>query len=138
MKKFMYVLTLMFAMVLMSTSCEKQNDTPDSTVKTLEQTYPAWKNLKWEVTDNDFTPAKYPKLSITIVGDVVTITKKISATQSIIGKYNKMTAPSTIVTFTQVVDDFNGLGSTLTCTGVTETIAEITLTCLGNTYILVK
>jgi hypothetical protein len=138
MKKFTYVLALMFSLVLINTSCEKPNDTPDPVVKTLEQTYPSWKNLKWEGTDNVFTTDKYPKLTITIVGDVVTITKKLNSTQSIIGKYSKMTAPSNTVTFSDVIGDFNGLGTPLTCTNVSETTVEVYLTCLSNAYVLQK
>lgn len=125
----------------MNTSCTKPaNDTPDPTIKTLEQTYPDWVNLRWESTDGLLLESTYPKLSITISGDVVRIVKKTSATRGIISEYSKMTVGSNTVTFSQVVEDYNGLGTTLTFTDVSNapTPVEVTLTCLNNTYIFKK
>ncbi len=135
MKKFTYVLALMFSLVLINTSCEKDPATAD---QTLAQMYPDWVNLTWVSTDGASLATTYPKLNIKIVGDVVTITKNLNSTQSIIGKYSKMTAPSNTVTFSDVIGEFNGLGTTLTCTNVSETIVEVYLTCLSNAYVLQK
>jgi hypothetical protein len=79
MKKAIYLATLMFAMVLMNTSCEKPDDpTP---VKTLEQQFPDWKNLTWVETrlvSTNEVVNNYAEISIKIVGDVITFTQKMN------------------------------------------------------------
>jgi hypothetical protein len=66
MNKTIYLATLLFALVLGSTSCKKDDTTPD-VKKTLEQLHPDWKNLTWSQTflnnDNTNTPQDYPRIS---------------------------------------------------------------------------
>ena len=57
-------------MVFLSCSCEKN----DPILDILETQYPDWVNLSWVSTDGDNTI--YPRLSITINGNEVTVTLK--------------------------------------------------------------
>jgi len=72
MKKVTYLLVLMFSLVLTSASCDKSDDpTPE---QTLEQMYPDWSNLTWVSTNGEtaqMNPNIYPRISFTIVGDLV-------------------------------------------------------------------
>ena len=73
MKKVIYFATLIFSLVLMSASCEKDDTTPD-VKKTLEQLNPDWSSLTWNktVVSSNGASVSYPKLSFTIVGNVIT------------------------------------------------------------------
>ena len=72
MKKF-----ILFSMMLLAfavTSCEKE-ETPEPQQQTLEQLYPDWKNLTWLETyrNSDNVKVQYPRMSITIDSNLVTI-----------------------------------------------------------------
>lgn len=68
MKKVTYLFILMFSLVLMSTSCEKE----DPVILSLEEQYPDWVNLTWFSTNGESDVTTYPKLYISIDGDIVT------------------------------------------------------------------
>lgn len=133
MKKATYILILIVSLVVATASCSKEDD---PIVKSLEEQYPAWVNLTWVSTDGFSTSDTYPRLEITIVGDLVTVTKKITVSTAIIGKYTQANISGSTATFTDVYEDYNGTGRTLTCTNVDVESTQITLTCLGNTYVL--
>lgn len=132
MKKVAYLFTIVIAITLMSFSCEKE----DPIVPTLEEQYSDWSNLTWVSTDGVSTSDTYPKLEISISGDLVTVTKKLTVSTAIIGKYTQANISGSTATFTDVYEDYNGTGTTLTCTNVNVGSTQITLTCLGNTYVL--
>jgi hypothetical protein len=135
MKKVAYLFTIVIAITLMSFSCEKE----DPIVPTLEEQYSDWSNLTWVSTDGvtaQMNPDVYPRLEISISGDLVTVTKKITVSTAIIGKYTQADISGNTAIFTDVYEDYNGTGSTLTCTNVNVGSTQITLTCLGNTYTL--
>ena len=74
MKKVIYLMTILFTVVLMSTSCEKE----DPIVQTLEEQYPEWSNLFWVSTNensNELTAS--PQLNIVIIDNVVHLTETI-------------------------------------------------------------
>jgi hypothetical protein len=138
MKKLAYLTMMFVTLTLMSFSCCKDDDDP-IVPQTLAEKYPNWVNLTWYSTDGDYSAGKYPKLSITITDNIVTIIKKMSASGSdIVSKYTAMNVSTGTVTFSSVYEDYNGLGTSLTCTGVSENVLQITLTCAGNTYVLNK
>lgn len=136
MKKVAYLTMMFVALTLMSFSCSKDDDDP-IVPQTLEEKYPDWKNLTWFSTDGVSAPDTYPKLEITISDNLVTVTKTTD-NSPIIGKYTQANISSSTATFSGVYQDYNGTGSTLTCTNVTVGATQITLTCLGNTYVLNK
>ncbi len=140
MKKLKYLLPLFFALTLMSFSCSKDDDDP-IVPQILEEKYPDWKNLTWVSTDGvtaQMNPDIYPRLEVSISGDLVTVTKKLTVSTSIIGKYTQANISGSTATFSGVYQDYNGTGSTVSCTNVTVGSTQITLTCLGNTYVLNK
>lgn len=136
MKKVAFLMTLVLALPLVITRCSKDDDDPMVPQQTLEQKYPDWKNLTWIATDNNPDVEKYPKLQISISGDLVTVVKKLTPSTSLVGKYTQANISSSTATFSSVYQDYNGTGSTLTCTNVSVESGVITLTCLGNTYML--
>jgi len=71
MKKAIYLVTLLFAIVLMNTSCTKDNTKPD--VKTLNSD---WKNLTWSQTFINSTNASvdYPRISFKLNATCDTLT----------------------------------------------------------------
>lgn len=81
MKKAIYLVTLLFAIVLMNTSCTKDNTKPD--VKTLN---PDWKNLTWSQTfinsDNTNTPQDYPRISFKLNATCDTLTSTFIDSQT--------------------------------------------------------
>jgi hypothetical protein len=91
MKKIMFL--LMFSMILVSTSCEKEDVEPKTTTKTLEQQFPEWKNLTWVSTVP--APLLNDKLNIKIVGNVITVTisNMYSSTDKL---YSKMELNETV------------------------------------------
>ena len=113
MKKVTYLMTLIFAVALMSTSCDPDPIVPD----TLETQYPDWANLSWVSTDglNDFDT--YPKLSISIDGNQVTVT------QLLWNDLNDVEYPlSTVFTNMTIVGDvvtFSG------ATGTSDVVGEV-------------
>ena len=76
MKKVTYLLTIMFAVVLMSTSCEKDDPVVPDLI--LEEQYPEWVDLSWVSTnENSDELTASPQLNILIIGDVVYLTETI-------------------------------------------------------------
>jgi len=95
MKKVTYVLVLMFSLVLMSTSCCK--DDPIVPDQTFEELYPDWVNLTWVSTNDVTDPAIRPQISFTITGDEVTFKYK-SAVTDYTYKYDGFEVTSTTAT----------------------------------------
>ncbi|QQS50649.1 MAG: hypothetical protein IPM71_13825 [Bacteroidota bacterium] len=74
MKKVTYLMMLVLSVAFLTISCEKDEPVTPEQKLTLEEQYPDWANLVW-VSTNGFTGENVlPKLSITIVGNVVTVT----------------------------------------------------------------
>jgi len=70
MKKVTNLAVIILTIIFMSCSCEKDDPiVPD----TLETQFPDWVNLTWEATDDNYNGNTYPKLSINIVGNEVTV-----------------------------------------------------------------
>ena len=65
---------MMLLAFTVTTSCEKE-ETPEPQQQTLEQLYPDWKNLTWLETyrNSDNVKVQYPRMSITIDSNLVTI-----------------------------------------------------------------
>jgi len=104
MKKVTYLMTILFAVALMSTSCCKDDPiVPEP--ETLEEQYPEWSDLSWVSTDgNDVnhTPIEetYPRLEISIVGEYANIHQ---ATNGIgggyAGSFPEVTISGDVITF---------------------------------------
>jgi hypothetical protein len=109
MKNVTYFLTMILAVALMSTSCDPNDDpiVPDDTLETL---YPEWADLQWVSTDGNTDASdedNYPRLEITIVGDVVNIHQTINANGGWYnGEFNEIAITGNTITFSDdVVDD---------------------------------
>jgi hypothetical protein len=128
----------MFAMTLLNVGCTKPNDAPElkSPTKTLEQQFPDWKNLTWVSTDNASGVDIYPKLNISISGDIITIFMAVDPIGGIITKYTKMVYSSNTITFSKIYQDYNALGNSVILTNITQTNSEITFIYAGNKYVL--
>ena len=102
MKKVIYFLMLMSAMTILNIGCEKPDD--GTSDQTLAQAYPNWINLTWVSTDGASLITTYPRLDISIVGDVATIHE----TTSVLGspayytfQYDALNITSTTATFSK-------------------------------------
>jgi hypothetical protein len=60
-------------LVLLSTSCKKDDNNPIVNTKTLEELYPDWANLTWVSTKENGVFVEYPRFEIMIVGDTITL-----------------------------------------------------------------
>lgn len=134
-KKVAYLLIMTFALSMAFTSCKKDPIVPVEPIETLAELYPDWTNLTWVSTDGDSYTDKYPKLNIIVVGDLVSVTKTLFA-GDIFGKFTEMEVVGTNTTFSKIYETYNGLGDPLECTNVSVTSTQISLTCLGNDYVL--
>lgn len=109
----------MFSLVLMSTSCEK--DEPVVPEQTLEEMFPDWSNLTWVSTDGitaDVDPLIYPRLVINISGDNGTFRQLRSED----GRYYNLTfhvlnIVDNTVTFKENFADFHSITGTFTNDG---------------------
>ena len=73
MKKVIYLLTILFAVVLINISCEKEDPVDIKLEKTLAEQYPDWTNLSWISTDGNDDRNAYPQFSITIFNNSVLV-----------------------------------------------------------------
>ena len=89
MKKVTYFLTVIFAVALMSTSCDPIED------PTLEELNPEWSNLSSISTNGDNTA--YPRLTIEIQGNdvIVTLTNSADVNDWTAQTYNEFTVTVT-------------------------------------------
>lgn len=130
----------MSAMTLLSVSCSKDSLTPGSVTdgKTLEQTYPDWKNLTWVSTDGSTSVDKYPKLSISISGDIITVFQPVvDANHSYTGKYDKITiSGNTTVLFYHATNQAPDVTGTFTNNGTQITLTTKGLSTTSNVYVL--
>ena len=95
-------MTLIFtAIVLMACSCEK-DDPVVPEPQTLEEQYPEWVNLSWVSTDSFSEVDTYPRLEITIVGDVLHVTQLNNSTG---GEYNGSYSSLTISGTSFTIED---------------------------------
>jgi len=78
MKKVFYLFAILFSVVLMNTSCEKNDPTPDPIVpdQTLAEQYPDWSDLTWVSTNGDTDLTVRPQISFSITGDIITLKYK--------------------------------------------------------------
>jgi len=103
MKKVTYLLTIMFAVVLMSTSCcEDDPVVPDLT---LEEQYSEWSNLSWVSTngnDVNYQPVEetYPRLYIRIEGNVATVTDSLDENIRRKYQFEEIILDDAFITFT--------------------------------------
>ena len=129
----------MFAVALMSTSCCK-DDPVVPEPETLEEQYPEWVNLSWVSTDgydvnSPQVDKTYPRLEITIVGDVVNIHQLTNGTGGFYdGNFTEVAISGSVITFsddtvTDSYDDQNVTGMF----SVNETTSgkQITFTTFG-------
>lgn len=117
MKKETCFLALIFLPVLLNIGCKK-NSSDTANDQTLEQKYPDWKNLTWVSTNGNSTQNTYPKISFSIVGNVVNFTYIVYIAQYNTGevtyhfKYDGFNLTSTTATLTlpesgSIVQTFN-------------------------------
>ncbi len=128
MKKLTYLFTILFAVVLMSTSCEKENVTPD----TLETQFPDWVNLTWVSTDGvdeNMDVDTYPRLDITIVDNLVTVIQKYAEPET--SKYEKTYTEMTISGNNVIIGDEWGMGNDKVDGMFTKNGTQITFTTKG-------
>ena len=85
MKNLIYLFTVIFAVAVMSTSCDPIED------PTLEDLNPEWTNLSWVSTNGD--NAAYPRLTIEIQGNdvIVTLTNSADVNDWTAQTYNEFT-----------------------------------------------
>lgn len=69
MKKLTYLLSIMFAVALLSMSCEKED--PIVPEQTLAELYPDWVNLTWVSTNGNSDPTVLPRISFSISTNVI-------------------------------------------------------------------
>jgi hypothetical protein len=139
MKKTIYFLTMILAVALMSTSCCKDDpDVPEP--QTLEEQYPEWSDLSWVSTDgNDVNhipiEETYPRLEITIVGDVASI---FQATDGVgggyAGNFPEVTISGNVITFSG--DGFKVITGTFEWDSNSVTFITKGLTPTTHTYVL--
>ena len=136
MKKVTYPLTIVFALALMSMSCEKEDPiVPDP--ETLEEQYPEWSDLFWVSTDGSTTT--FPRLDIIIDGNEATLYERkdlgVAGIQLFPMAYESIELTSSTITFTEPI----------TNSGAIEIVYEILtpdepgtvkLRHEGNTYVL--
>lgn len=130
MKKTIYLLTIIFSLALVSSSCEKE-PADDPKTLTLEQAYPEWKNLTWVSTDGASLTTTYPRISIKIVGDSITMIQLLKFPQldrltQYNGFYDMMTITGNTVKFSQKNNWGEAVGT------FSKTNTHITLTTYGN------
>lgn len=93
---------MIFAVALLSTSCCK-DDPVVPEPQTLEEQYPEWSNLSWVSTDGvDIVEDSdiYPRLEITIVGDMVSIFQATNGTGGgYAGSFPELTISGDVITF---------------------------------------
>lgn len=142
MKKVFYLITILFTVVLMSTSCKKEDPIPLDFNLTLEEQYPEWSNLTWVSTNGSNDIDTYPKLDITIVDDEI-ILKLIK--KDVYGgikgypiTFNKMEIlVDHVVVISNIMNNILYFYGTFDNNGVTIGImVEETLCFEKNTYIL--
>jgi len=145
MKKMTYLITILFAVALMSTSCCKDDPiVPDP--ETLEEQYPEWSNLSWVSTDGkdaNYQPVEdtYPRLEITIVGDVVNVHQLRNGSGGFYdGNFTEVTISGNVITFSDDVidDDFDdpNVTGTFSINGNQVTFTTTGLSTTEHTYVL--
>lgn len=98
MKQFLYNLFLLAAFFIVAASCSGNNRSNSSpSGQTLEQRFPQWTNLTWISTDE--YQGIYPRMDISIRGNVVTIRQDTSATGYISGEFSEIVILGNMVTF---------------------------------------
>jgi hypothetical protein len=123
MKRFICLLTLIFALVLLNTNCTKPtDDNKTSIAKTLKLSdkYSDWINLTWVSTDGDSSIYKYPKLEIKIINDTVVhvIETPFDTTFSYDNTFLRIGINSGIITFSDpiIITTPNEIVGNLSCT----------------------
>ena len=118
MKKMIYLISILFAVTLMSTSCEK--DEPVVPEQTLEEMYPDWSNLTWVSTDGvtaEMNPDVYPRLIIDINGDNGKFDQYTSQDEGYTFQFTVMDIVDKTVTFKERLADFYSITGTFTNDG---------------------
>lgn len=135
---------MILAVVLMSTACEKDDPIIDEPEQTLEEMYPEWSNLSWVSTDGNADASdedNYPRLEITIVGDVVSVHQPIDADgHALNGWYSEVIINGNTITFSDdvITDDYNepDITGTFSKSGGQITFITKALTTTEHTYVL--
>lgn len=138
MKKATYLMTILFAVAMMSTSCEKEDPiVPD----TLEEQYPEWSNLSWVSTDDkdaSWQPVEdtYPRLEISIIGDIVQITQPYNseAGHHYFGEFTEIIITGNVISFKD--DTFKVVTGTFSVNGNQITFTTKGLMTTEHEYIL--
>lgn len=123
MKNVTYSMILLIALVFLSNSCKKDENTTQTTqpVKTLAQQYPMWSSATWVSTTVNGVAAQYPQLNFSIVDNTCTINE--------IGVDDNVLLPFTCTTITLVSSneiEFGNIGHEFTFTA--DTITKV-ITC---------
>jgi hypothetical protein len=130
MKKLAYISILIFALVLMNTSCTKTND---GDLPYAVQ-YPHWKNLTWVSTDGVSNVGIYPRLQISIdANNEIKVVQQLSvvANDTYSGTYTEMTVSDTN-SGTVTLDKSNNNAVSVTGTfTINSANTQITLTTNG-------
>jgi len=112
MKKVTYLISILFAVALLSVSCEKEDPIVPEPEQTLEQLYPDWANLTWVSTDGvtaEMNPDVYPRLNITIIGNLVDVRHDyFQENDGAVGKYSTIVINGNIITIDDEIDNPDG------------------------------
>lgn len=136
MKKVAYLLTVLFAVALMSTSCEK--DDPIVPDQTLEEQYPEWSDLEWVSTNGSQT--EYPRIDILIIGDLVTLTelrdlRAPAGVQPFPMQYEGIELTASTITFTEPITNSGAVMRTYDILTPDDS-NTVKLRYNGNTFVL--
>ena len=136
MKKVTYLMTMIFAVALMSTSCCKDDPiVPEP--QTLEEQYPEWSSLLWVSTNGSI--AEYPRLDITISDNIVTLKEtrdlgNVGGIQLFPMQYEGIELTSSTITFT---DPITNSGAIVRVYDILTPDAEtVKIRYNGNTFVL--
>jgi hypothetical protein len=102
-KIFLFVGLVIFLSLYMVSCGIKDADKKPAAVKTLEERYPGWANLTWIATDD--LQRGFPRMEISIRGNVVTITQYTSDTDFVSKEFTMMYVLGNTVT---LEDKING------------------------------
>jgi len=119
----------------MNTSCTKPaNDTPDPTIKTLEQTYPTWKNLTWVSTDGDGSTIAYPRIDVSIIDNIVKVNQPTGIGNGVFhGSYTVFNITGNNVT---LGTQYDGMTGTFINSGTQITLTTKGLSTTSHVYVL--
>lgn len=135
MKNLAYISTLIFALVLMNTSCTK----PADDALPYVQQYPNWKNLTWVSTDGVSNTGVYPRLQISIdANNEIKVVQQLSvvANDTYNGTYAEMSVTGNVVSFSKSTNGAISVTGTFTINGSQITLNTSGLSTSSHIYVL--